>query len=185
MDVGFDIKGQIDQKKLEAFLGPSTDILTGYTEGMPHAKREWNEDQLEILRRHAPEWIDKPAPDMVALAKKHTYGDSSTPARPFLEEGVELAKDELGPMAGVYFKTRVEGGNPTNILKAMGAMCVGGVKRFIRSDFYKREKPNSWLTIQVKSRSQKGTFKLSDKPLDDTGQMVNETLYVIRQGKNE
>lgn len=185
MDVGFDIKGEINQKKLEAFLGPSTDILTGYTEGMPHAKREWNEDQLKILRRHAPEWIDKPAPDMVSLAKKHTYGDSSTPARPFLEEGIELAKDELGPLAGTYFKTRVEGNDPKNVLKVMGAMCVGGVKKFILSDHYKREKPNSWLTIAVKSASQKGKTLKSDQPLVDTGQMMNSTVYVIRTGKNE
>lgn len=175
----------IDEKRLKAFLGPSTDILTGYTEGMPHAKREWNEDQLEILRRHAPEWIDKPAPDMVALAKKNTYGDSSTPARPFLEEGIDLARPEIAVAVEQYFKAKVEDRDRQNVLKVIGALCVGGVKRFILSDHYRREKPNSWLTIAVKSASQQGKTLKSDQPLVDTGQMMNSTVYVIRQGKNE
>jgi hypothetical protein len=122
---------------------------------------------------------------MPNLAKKHTYGDSSTPARPFLEEGIELGKDEIGPAAGAYFKARVDGGDGASFLKVIGALCVGNVKKFILSDFYKRAVPNSWLTIAVKSRSQKGTYKLSDQPLVDTGQMMNSTLYVIRKGGKE
>lgn len=182
MKMGVDIGSDVDTSRIEALLGPSTDILTGYTDGMPHAKREWNEDQLKILRRHAPDWIDKPTPDMVALAKKNTYGDSETPARPFIEEGIEADRQEIGVVSGEFFRAKVEGRDGGNALKVIGTMCVAAVKKFILSDYYKRSVPNSWLTIAVKSRSQKGAVKLSDQPLVDTGQMLNATTYVIRKG---
>jgi len=178
----FDVKGEIDTSKLKDMLGPSTDVLTGYTEGMPHAAPTWNEDQLRILRRHAPEWIDKPTPDMPELAKKLTNGNSNTPTQPFLEEGLAMGKDDIEPMVRRFFSVKIEGKDTANPLKAIGTICVGSVKKFILSDFYKKVAPNSWLTIKVKSASQQGKTLNSDQPLVHTGQMMNATTYVIRKG---
>ena len=182
MELGFDIHGSLDLDKIKRVLGPSTDVLTGYTNQQPHAKKVWNEDQLKILQRHAPAWINTRQYNMPELARKNTYGDQNTPARPFLEEGINEQKDAIGQAVAPFFAAKVEGGDVTNPLKVIGALCVGAVKEFILSAYYKGVKPNSWLTIAVKSRSQKRRVLTSDQPLVDTGEMMNATTYVIMKG---
>jgi len=182
MELAFDINSSLDLSKIKGVLGPSTDVLTGYTNQQPHSKKVWNEDQLKILRRHAPGWIETRQYNMPDLARKNTYGDESTPARPFLEEGIESEKDDIAQAVAPFFRAKVEGKDTLNPLKVIGALCVGAVKSFILSDVYKSSKPNSWLTIALKSRSQKGRYLPSDQPLVDTGEMLNATTYVIKKG---
>jgi hypothetical protein len=55
-------------------------------------------------------------------------------------------------------------------LAAIGVAAVAAIRRFVLGDFYRSTVPNSQTTIDAKK---------SDKPLIDTGQLVNSITYVI------
>lgn len=179
----FDVKGSLNLDPLKKASKSSADILTGYPDGLVHPARNYNEDQLKILRRHAPGWINQGPKAAMDIAKKLTYGDVDTPARPFLEEGILADKDNISELAKAFFKGAVEGVDNSNAAEAVGAACVGAIKEFmLETNTYRESAPNSWLTIEVKSRSQQGSFRLSDKPLVDTGILAQMTTFVVKRG---
>jgi hypothetical protein len=159
----FNFKNTVDVSKISRLLGKS-EVLIGFPEGLPHpvkgSANSLDEDEL---------------------ARIQTYGTATTPARPFLEEGIYSKKIELGIQIEKYNKDLCEGKSGSQDLKRIGAFCVGAVKEFVYSDFYKHTVPNAQSTIDQKSHSQKGKTLLSDKPLIDTANMINACTYVIRQ----
>lgn len=160
--IAWGVKGQIDLDKLKRMLGPSDDVLTGYVEGMPHPEADMNMDEL---------------------ARTLSNGSAEMPARPFLEEGILEEKAGLTPMIEDHYRKRVAGGPTRVTLQAIGAFCVGAVKKFVFGDYYRSTVPNAPSTIDRKSRRQKGKYLLSDKPLIDRGLMINATTFVVRKGK--
>lgn len=176
------MQSNLNLAPVKRLIGSSTDVLVGFPDKLVHPSPHWNDDQKAILERHAPAWLQEGAKPTMDIAKKLTYGDGDTPARPFLEEGILLEKDQIGQLAGLVFKGKIDGVNEANALKALGAAAAGAVKKFIYVDNpYRTEAPNSWLTIAVKSRSQKGSVKQSDTPLLNTGVMANQVTYVVRK----
>lgn len=163
MQIKADIKSTVDLSKIQAFIGPGDDVLIGYPEGRPHPGSTLSMDEL---------------------ARTQTYGDSEIPARPFLEEGILEKKNEVSQMVREHYEGRVEGKDKKPTLARIGAFCVGAVKEFVFGDFYKQSIPNAESTIYRKSRRQKGKVLLSDKPLIDSGDMINATTYVVVKGKS-
>lgn len=156
----FEFKDTIDYKKLTPFLEGGKDVLVGYPEGRPHQGG---------------------GPDQDELARTLTYGDDKIPPRPFLEEGIMEQKNELNLLIKTHYEKKVAGGEEKNTLARIGAFCVGAVKEFVFGDYYRRAVPNAPSTIRRKSKKKGGQTLVSDKPLIDTGDMINSTTYVVRK----
>lgn len=154
-------QSKVDLSKITALMGPGDDILVGFPAGRPHPGSDLSMDEL---------------------ARTQTYGSADIPARPFLEEGILTKKNELGQLIQEHYAKRVEGHDKRPTLKRIGAEAVGAVQDFVRGDYYKETVPNAPSTIARKSRRQKGKLLLSDKPLIDTGDMVNAVTFIVKEG---
>jgi hypothetical protein len=105
------------------------------------------------------------------LAERLHDGTSTIPARPWLYQGIASALSEIRKAIKEYYEAFVAdqpGANPAKI----GALAVGAVQRFVRGDYYRSKIPNAPSTIARKG---------SDKPLLDTGFLINSTAYVIAE----
>ena len=161
-----DFENKIDLKKLQQ-IAKKTKVLIkiGYTSGMQHTSVEDAEGKT------------KDVPELAELAKRLTYGDGNLPPRPFLEEGIASGADKIASI----MKTQLE--KVHNDLKPnwglVGSVAVGSVKEFVMGDYYQTHVPNSPRTIEAKSKD----GKISDKPLIDTGNLINSLLYVVEGDK--
>jgi len=153
-------KSTLNLKPIQDLIYPGEDILIGYPEGRVHAGGGIATDEL---------------------ARTLTYGTADIPARPFLEEGILTKKNEIGVLIQEHYTKRVEGKDKRPTLKRICAEAVSAVQDFVRSDYYKETVPNAPATIDRKSRRQKGKYLLSDKPLIDTGDMLNATTFVVKE----
>jgi hypothetical protein len=151
----FEFKDTIDWRPVEK-LKTEDEILIGFPAGRPHASG---------------------AMETSELAKMLSYGTANIPARPFLEEGIQDGIKDINKQIEKHYKEKAEGG-PGN-LHAIAVAAVGAVRKFVFGDFYKSTVPNAPSTINSKSKRQKGKYLLSDKPLIDTGDMINSVTYVI------
>ena len=169
----------IDYKKLNA-LADEVEILIGYPQGLQHTPG-----------------FEGPALDMADLAQKMSMGAGpqtwktsktsgrgkkkqttvethhvdSIPARPFIEDGIKNGTDEIDKQIEKYWKKQIEGGwIPNEGLHAIAVTAIGEIQKLVRGDYYRDEYPNSPETIKAKG---------SDKPLIDTGQLMNSLTYVI------
>ena len=98
------------------------------------------------------------------------------PARPWLVPGVESAtKKIIGVLERSAKKAVVEKGAIEKGLNAAGIIAQSSVKNYIRKG--ENFKPLSDATL--KSRKSKGF--LGEKPLIETGQLINSVTYVIRK----
>ncbi len=179
----FVLTSTIDFRKLEAIAGED-EILIGYPEGLQHTPS-----------------FEGPAVDMADLARKLSYGAGpqtwktnklevvgttktgkpkkarmvqthhvdSIPARPFLEDGIENGTDEINGRIEKYYKQAIEWGqrNPSG-LHAIAVTAIGAIQKWVRGA--NNYPPNSTTTIAAKG---------SDKPLIDTGQLLNSITYVV------
>lgn len=161
MKIESKVSSTLDLKKIQNLMSKGNDVLIGYPEGRPHPGSDLTMDEL---------------------ARILTYGNDRIPARPFLEEGILEKKNELGIMIKEIYAGQVEGRNKRQSLKRLGAFAVGAVKEFVFGDYYKQTVPNAESTIYAKSHRQKGKVLLSDKPLIDTGDMINATTYIVVEG---
>lgn len=164
--VDFNVTSTFSEKKFLE-MAHDDEILIGVVEGQVHA-----ED----------------GQDVSDIARKLSYGTSNIPARPFLEEGINAVQPELTQAIGEHFKAIVDAKDFTTQsqrdpkgLKKIAVIAVGGVKSLVYGEHYKNTVPNAWSTIYQKSKkNKKGEITgLSDKPLIDTGQMINSVTYVI------
>lgn len=164
--VDFNVKSTFSTEK---FLARAKDdeILIGIVEGQTHA----NDGQ-----------------DVSDLARNLSFGTSDIPARPFLEEGILSVQAELSSAIEQHYRNIVEAKDwqtqsqrDPKGLKKIAVIAVGGVKKLVYGEHYKNTVPNAESTIYQKSKkNKKGEITgLSDKPLIDTGQMINSVTYVI------
>jgi hypothetical protein len=61
-------------------------------------------------------------------------------------------------------------------------MAINSIQLFVRGEYYKANKPNKQSTIKRKTSikgKKKGEFK--DKPLIDTGQLINGVTYTVEK----
>lgn len=119
-------------------------------------------------RQHVPKNSQSESKETAELAKELSYGTATTPARPFLEEGINSKKNELNKAMEEQVEA-VKNGKNANWDK-VGTMAVGAVQEFVRGDYYKSTKPNSPETIKEKG---------SDTPLIDTADLLNSCEYVV------
>ncbi len=156
------MKNTVDVKKIQQFaLKSNVQILVGFPSGLMHTSvdKETGESKTE---------------ETAELAKRLSFGDEKTPARPFLDDGIESQKENL--MA--EFKTqvvKVQNGEKANWDK-VGTMAVGAVQNFVRGDYYRSNVPNAPKTVELKG---------SDTPLIDTAAMLNSTTFIVQDGGKE
>jgi hypothetical protein len=156
----FEYKDTIDYKKLDEFGKSVDEILIGYPTGMLHDNG-----------------FD-PVSDMAEDARKLSFGTGDFPARPFLEDGLEAGKQEVNHAIEMHYKTKLENGKGN--LDRIAAVAVASIQKFVRSGVYRDTAPNSPATIQKKSTRQKNKKGIvSDIPLIDSAQMINELTSVI------
>jgi hypothetical protein len=106
------------------------------------------------------------------LAKMLSYGTSSIPARPFLEQGIASKKEEIKKALQEEAKKALDGGKAN--WNKVGSMAVGAVQEFVRGDYYKTNVPNSKKTQE---------YKGSDKPLIDGADLINSLVFVVGEGE--
>jgi hypothetical protein len=158
--------GAIDYKKIEKAMSDDI-ILIGHIRGEPHNSYQGN-----------------PVEDVSDIAIKMTYGTTAVeryngrrdgaivkvngvPARPYLEEGImsELALVQKAIEKG--YGEKIDGKSAW--MKKIGVICVNAVSRFMTGDFYRGSVPNSQQVIDAKG---------SDKPLIDTGQLMQSVTFL-------
>lgn len=164
--VDFNVKSTFSAEKFLK-LAQDDEILIGIVEGQTHATS---------------------GEDVSDIARDLSFGTAEIPARPFLEEGILSVQQELTAAIEQRYRNIVEAKDwetqsqrDPKGLKKIAVIAVGGVKNLVYSEHYKNEVPNAWSTIYRKSKkNKKGEITgLSDKPLIDTGQMINSVTYVI------
>lgn len=148
------VKNTVNIKKIQDFVRKSAvQILVGFPSNLQHVGDE-----------------GKAVPTS-EIAKAMTYGTDKIPARPFLQEGIDSKKKEIFDELKRQTENAKKGhGN----FDKLGTMCVGAIQEFVRGDFYKNSEPNAQSTIDKKG---------SDRPLIDTGELVNSVTYLIKVKK--
>jgi len=158
MGEAFEYKDTIDYKKLDKMAKQNDEILIGFMHGI-------HDNGFD------------PVSDMADDAKKLTFGTDTIPARPFLEDGMENGKMDIQDAIKKHYTGILESGNGN--LMRIAVTAIGAVQKFVHGDYYRSTIPNSPATIDKKSRRQKGKYLLSDRPLIDSGQMINSLTSVI------
>ncbi len=153
------MKNTVDVKKIQQFaLKSNVQILVGFPSGLMHTSVDKNTG--ESVTEETAE-----------LAKRLSFGDSITPPRPFLEDGIESQEEKLKSEFKAQAQ-KVHNGEKANWDK-VGTMAVGAVQEFVRGDYYRSNVPNAKKTVE-----QKG----SDTPLIDTAAMLNSTTFIVQNG---
>ena len=100
------------------------------------------------------------------------FGTATIPARPFLGTTFEDHQDEIIKLAASIFALATEGRlDPLAAFDLLGTQVADMVKATIR-----RSHP-SWPPLDPKTVARKG----SDKPLVDTGQLVNSIRHRVER----
>lgn len=165
------IRDTVRTNEIQAFQEQAAvNILVGFLSGRMHVETQHQNENGEYINYNG----EKAQPQTVEaaeLAEALHDGTATIPARPFLDEGIEVHKEELSEAIMDELEKVLEG-NKANWDK-VATMAVGAIQEFVRSDHYKNSVPNSQKTID---------YKGSDTPLIDGGDLINSMEYVI-QGK--
>lgn len=144
-------------------------ILVGYPSGMRH---------IETTHQINPETGErstgtKEGGDLAELAEMLHYGTADIPARPFLEDGLNEAQEELRKELAKELE-RLKTTGKANLDK-IGTLAVGRIQELVMGGFYKGSVPNAPLTVYIKG---------SDTPLIDGANMINSLRYLkVQNGK--
>lgn len=167
-------------KEIQKFVSDiDTEVLVGFLAGRQHVPTLHKADTKKpnSKRRGKYEGIDgrsdpqnEPPVETAELAKSLTFGSANIPPRPFIEEGLLSEKEELLKEAERQAENARKG--QANWAK-LGTKAVGAVQRFVRSDYYRTNVPNSSRTVE---------FKGSDTPLIDGGDLINSLEFIV-EGK--
>jgi hypothetical protein len=107
----------------------------------------------------------------------HEYGapEKGIPARPWLRPGIRSGKPDYVKLNRRNL-IRILQGTMTKeaALRQLGVMAVGKVQQYLRHS--ENFKPLKAATIRAKG---------SDKPLIDTGQMMQSVTYELKKGKTK
>jgi len=190
MGNSFTLIRAIDYKKLDA-LSDEVEILIGYPEGLQHTPgfegpaidmadlaqkmsmgagpQTWKTKGIEEYFKLTKSGKPRKRASKRSVAIEHHV--DSIPARPFIEDGIEQGTDEIDKQIEKYYKQSIESGerNPSG-LHAVAVTAIGAIQKLVRGGYYQGFAPNSQATIKAKG---------SDKPLIDTGQLLNSLTYVI------
>lgn len=152
-------------------------ILVGFPGGRQHIetlhhehRRENGTEYGKYRDIHGMDPSGNQPIETAELAKMLSYGAHEIPARPFLEEGLEQNRKELTAAIQKEAQKLLNGGTPN--WNKIGAMAVGKIQEFVRSDYYKSHVPNSKKTIE---------YKGSDTPLIDGGDLVNSMTFIVEK----
>ena len=132
-------------------------VLIGYPSGKQHTAGSNAQSDSETV-------------ELAELAKRLSFGDSSLPPRPFIENGLQSANEQLKQSVKKQVDN-IQAGHGGN-WGEVGTLAVGAVQALVRSDFYKSTAPNSPETIESKK---------SDTPLIDTGDLINSLTFVVER----
>lgn len=160
-----------DGSDLEKFArDASANVLVGFLSGRMHTpnKHKGKSGNYED-GDGSPATFE--AVETAELAKRLSFGDGRTPARPFLEDGLNSQAEKIRAEVGKQIQN-VRNGGGANWDK-IGTMAVGAIQEFVRGDYYKANVPNAEKTIE---------YKGSDTPLIDSGDLLNSLEYVV-EGK--
>jgi hypothetical protein len=179
MAKSFEYVDNIDYKRISAFGQVDDDILIGFPSGMIHA--DSGEDISSIAEKLSvgagPQTWTTNKMRVVGVTKTGkpkkartvmTHHVDSIPARPFLEDGMSAGRVSIAKAMENHFKQLAETGKGN--LERIAVTAIGEIQKFVRSGYYKADKPNSPTTIEAKD---------SDVPLIDTAQMLNSLSSVI------
>lgn len=163
------VSDTVDIKKIQDMFKDHT-ILVGFIDGQPHANS--TETVSDIARKLSYGYAGSNNPG--------ESGGAEIPARPFLEEGMLADEKAIQTSIGKYYENVIE--NKSSELKGLARIavtCVGAVKKFVYSDYYKTNVPNDPSTIKKKTVN----GNVGDKPLIDSAQMIN-SLTALIDGKS-
>lgn len=113
-----------------------------------------------------------PSTSVAVIAARNEFGSRSDyiPERPFLRVGVQNSFTKYTALASKQLPNVLAGSITIDeLLGMMGTLAVGSVQKQIRTGSYIRNSPS---TIAMKG---------SDKPLIDTGQMIQSIAWVIER----
>ena len=167
-EYGFAVSSQntVDYQKIQDMLKKcNVQILVGFPSGRQHISTKHEGEDGEEAYKNQDEPIET-----AELAEQLSYGTANIPARPFLDIGLEEAKEKLNAAIEKELK-KIETGQEPNWDK-IGTMAVGSVQELVRSDYFKTRVPNSDRTIRIKG---------SDTPLIDGGDLINSLTYIVEK----
>ena len=163
----------MDTKKIQELLDKNAvTILVGFPSGREHVPTLHKNKDGEYKGLNGEDPQENAAIDTADLARALHFGDATTPARPFLEDGIESRKQEIRKAMETEIKKQIEGSGTANWDK-IGTMAVGAITELVRSDHYKTTVPNSPKTIE---------YKGSDTPLIDGGDLINSLTFKVLRG---
>lgn len=166
------IRNTVDTKKIQALARKAAaNILVGFPSGMMHVPTIHKNDKGEYKTLEGGNVEEVEPIETAELAKALSFGTSSIPPRPFLEEGIRSKQTELVKALEAEAKKVMDGGQAN--WNKVGTMAVGAVQEFVRSDYYRNNVPNSPKTIE---------YKGSDKPLIDGADMIQSLQFVVQDG---
>ena len=176
LDINVDSK-PVDAKKIHNYANKANaSVLVGFPAGrqhvetLHHEKRSSNGREYGDYKGYNGEDPSTHQPvDTAELARQLHFGTATIPARPFLEEGILSQKDKIAQAIGEQVKNALEG--RANWGK-VGAIAVGAIQEFVRSDHYRNTVPNSQKTID---------YKGSDTPLIDGGDLVGAIEWIVEE----
>lgn len=166
------IKNTVDTSKIQALARKAAaNILVGFPSGDMHVPTIHKNENGEYRTYDGKNVEDLEPIENAELAKALSFGTSTIPGRPFLEDGIASKKEELKKALQEEAKKVIDGGQAN--WNKVGTMAVGAVQEFVRGDYYKTNVPNSPKTIK---------YKGSDKPLIDGANLINDLKFVVQSG---
>lgn len=169
------IKNTVDTKKIQAIARKAAcNILVGFPSGMQHVPAIHKNKEGKYKTYEGGDIEEVEPIETAELAKALSYGTSSIPPRPFLEEGIKSKQTELVKALETEAKKALDGGQAN--WNKVGTMAVGAVQEFVRGDYYRTNVPNSPKTIEYKEGG--------DKPLIDSANMIQSLQFVVQDGGN-
>ena len=166
------IKNTVDTSKIQALARKAAaNILVGFPSGDMHVPTIHKNENGEYRTYDGKNVEDLEPIENAELAKALSFGTSTIPARPFLEDGIASKKEELKKALQEEAKKVIDGGQAN--WNKVGTMAVGAVQEFVRGDYYKTNVPNSPRTVE---------YKGSDKPLIDGANLINDLKFVVQSG---
>lgn len=166
-----DYFSDVDIQKIKDMLDQNAvNIFVGFPSGRQHIETRHKNEHDQVVDYNGDDSPIEPM-ETADLAEQLHYGTATIPARPFLDEAVEKNKVKIEKAIQAEIEKSENGQKPN--WNKIGAMVVGMVQEFVRSDYYKENVPNSQKTID---------YKGSDKPLIDGGDLINSLTFQVMGG---
>lgn len=165
------IRNTVDTSKIQKLARKAAcNILVGFPSGEMHVPTIHKNEDGEYKTYSGKDVKDQEEIENAELAKMLSYGTSTIPPRPFIEEGIQSKQEELVTALKTEAAKVVNGGEAN--WQKVGTKAVGAVQEFVYGDYYRTNVPNSQKTID---------YKGSDKPLIDGENLIQDLKFVVQQ----